>query len=149
MNILPTLYRESIHFFEQSFLPQLNAQQKKISAIALLAFSCLSACYLLYFCCFKARKGELLKDPLNISLKDPQNIPEIKVEAEISYKQGMNVFSFEVLQQIIGESQTENKLISPLGISLLISMIKHGISQEDQKEIERVIHLPQDESECI
>jgi serpin B len=144
MDILPILPKESIHFFEQQFLPQLSPQIKRISAIALLIVSCFSACFLLYYTSLKFRKVEPKKaEPLS----KPQNLPALKEEVERAYHQQVKSFSFKVFQKMINESQTENQLTSPLGISLLMSMIQHGVNQENQREIADVICLPKDESE--
>lgn len=63
------------------------------------------------------------------------------------YQKGIAAFSTDVLQNRLEDSQTENQLTSPLGISFLLSMIKHGVGLEDQEEIDRILHLPQDEGE--
>ena len=59
----------------------------------------------------------------------------------------MHVFSLHLLQKVISDSRNTNQLISPLGISLILSMIKHGVGPKEQAEIERIIHLPQDLNE--
>jgi serpin B len=153
MNILPSIYRESAHFFEQSFLPAIRARDKRVYAIALLALSCfvaLACAY--YYCCIKVKK----KEPENSKTKEevslievkkpeePVEIPEVTEEAKLGYQQGIKTFSFDVLNQRIAESEKDNQLISPLGISFLLSMIKHGVGIEDQAEIERIAHLPHD-----
>lgn len=135
MHILPSVYKETVHLFKQSFLPQLTAQQKFISALALIALSFLAACYAVYHYCFKA----------NAFVEQPQDIPKIEESAKMEYQKGIGTFSFDVLQKVMTESPNDNKLVSPLGISLLLSMLKHGVGSKEQEEIERIIHLPQNE----
>src|SRR5262249_46126750 len=143
MNILPSIYRESVHFFEQSFLPTLTAQQQRIATVALFALGCLAACYALYYC---VRNWEEMVSE-GEKIKEPKDLPQVSVEAKARYKQGLNVFSFEVFQKIISESSNDNRLISPLGISLLLSMIKHGVGPKEQAEIDRIIHLAENSDE--
>jgi serpin B len=154
MNILSSVYRESVHFLEQSFFPTLTAEQKRISAIALAALSCLAACYALYYYCSRnwrinASEGEGVNEPDNPietqKLTEPKNMPKIEAQEKLDYQQGIRAFTVDVLQKKIAESQEDNLLISPLGISFLLSMIKHAVGPEDQAEIERIIHLPQHE----
>lgn len=155
MNILPSIYRESVNFFEQSILPTLSAQQKRVAALALIAFSCLAACFTFYRYCTRKSLIEKMKEqeqnmPVLVDqtkIDTPQDIPPVTDQDQVKYRKGIINFSFEVLQQRIAASKTDNQLISPLGISFLLSMIKHGVGPEDQVEIERIIHLPKDESE--
>lgn len=151
MNILSSIYRESVHFIEQSFVPTLTAQQKKISVIALIALSSLAACYALYYFCFRNWNASGVEEDDTIvtlsKLHEPQNIPNIEAQAKVDYQQGIKAFTVEVLQKKIAESDTDNQLISPLGISFLLSIIKHAVGPEDQAEIERIIHLPKEENE--
>lgn len=149
MNILSSIYRESVHFFERSFLPTLTARQKKISALALAALSSLALCYALY-CRLRARNINVFEgEDVEVLHKrsEPKDIPDIEAQAKIDYQQGIREFTLEVLQKKIAESKTDNQLISPLGISFLLSMIKHAVGPEDQEEIERIIHLPHGEKE--
>ena len=152
MSILSPIYRNSISFFKEDFLRPLSSQQKKILVIASIAFGFLTACcFLISRFRLKSKITEVSDTPESISdmrkpLKIPKNIAHIKGQRWEDYKEGMTTFSFEIFQKFIAESQTENLLVSPLGISLLLAMIKHGISQDDQEEIERIIYLPQEES---
>lgn len=70
MNILSSIYRESLEFFEQNFFSTLTAQQKKISAIALIALSGLATCYVLYFYLSRNWKDNVSGSK---SLEAPQN----------------------------------------------------------------------------
>ena len=74
MNILPSIYRESVNFFEQSFLPTLTAQQKKISIVALLAFACLAVCCAVY--CVRNRKASASEEEIIEELEVPKDIPQ-------------------------------------------------------------------------
>ncbi len=146
MHILPSIYRQSVHFFEHSFLPQSTSQQKKISVLALMAFSCLAACYAIYrCCCFKAYKEES-----DIKFKP---IPEPLILSQVSQKEQDETIkaiqeftAYEVLPAIMAKSTTDNVLVSSLGIALLLSMIKPGVGPDDQEEITTLLHLPKDEN---
>src|ERR1700746_347493 len=110
MNISPSVYQKTIHFFEQSILPTLNAQHKKIAAIVAIAVSCLASAYALYY--FSTRNWKVGSSE---TIAEPKNIPQIAEKAKLDYQQGIKVFSFEVLQNRLAKSQTDNHLISPLG----------------------------------
>lgn len=143
MNILPSIYRESVHFFEQSFLSKLSAQQKRVGAIALIALSIFAAaCYAVYRYYSGISRPKWVDRPI----EKPQDIPQIPDVARVHYQHGIEVFSFNVLQRRIVDSKEDNQLISPLGISFLLSMIKHGVGPEDQAEIERIGRLPSSET---
>lgn len=68
-------------------------------------------------------------------------------QAQLDYMQGIKTFTFELLQKRIVDWAANNDLISPLGISILLSMIKHGVGLKDRTEIEKFIHLPRDVDE--
>lgn len=72
-----SLAHDAIHVLQQSFLPSLTAQQKRIIAIALFVFACAAACYALFRCCdFKAMIQDddmPLPDPL---VKEVDQIPD-------------------------------------------------------------------------
>ena len=45
------------------------------------------------------------------------------------------------------QDEKKNLLISPLSVSLVLSMIKHGLSPQSQKALETVAYLPMNEEE--
>lgn len=51
-----------------------------------------------------------------------------------------------MFSQAVAQGGSKNLMISPLSVSLVLSMIKHGLSEKDQEELERIVHLPKDEN---
>lgn len=146
MNIIFFMYKKLIRLLNQRSLTTFFAKQNHKFVGIFLAFSCLTAAYALAdeSGAINENDGEEI---IEHSLIEPDDLPEIGKMAEFEYQQGITTFSIEVLQKRLSESETENQLVSPLGISFLLSMIKHAVGPEDQMEIERIIHLPQDETE--
>lgn len=77
----------------------------------------------------------------------PIKISEVTGEQKAEHAKGIKAFSFEMLNKITSQKDSKNVVISPLSISLVLSMIKHGLSVKDQTELEKVLHLPSDEKE--
>ena len=71
-------------------------------------------------------------------------LPASEEAGQLDYQKSITTFSLDILQRRIVESKSDNQLISPLGISFLLSMIKHAVGPEEQAEIERILHLPQE-----
>lgn len=91
-------------------------------------------------------KDEPFEEPSDLVEEESCLDLEIQEEIDLQYIEGIKRFSNKVLQKKIKESTSENQLISPLGISFLLSMLKHGVGIENQIEIENIVELPRDEN---
>lgn len=107
-------------------------------AIAFTIFTSVLTCYALFRCWQESKNAE------KVIIPEP-NVGNIKSGALVSYLDGARTFSFELLHRLIKEYPKDNHIISPLSISFLLSMIKHGVGLKEREEIEKIIHLPQNQ----
>lgn len=148
MNTIFFICKKIIYLLDQYCFTPFFVRQSSIIVGVFFVISCLIASYT-FSDEDHIRENDVHREKieqLQASI-ERDDLPEIEEIAAVEYQEGIITFSIEVLQKRIAESETENQLISPIGISFLLSMIKHAVGPEDQMEIERIIHLPKDENE--
>lgn len=110
MNILPSIYRESVHFFEQSVLPPLSDRQKRVAVVCLAALSLLAACFAICYYCYKAKKVGSPKGD-DIKERDPRANTQISDQPKVNHPQGNQAASSEVSE---AEAPKSGKLVISL-----------------------------------
>jgi serine protease inhibitor len=132
---------QRIQSLQSSFVSSLSNQQKMIMGVAIAALPLLSIAWTVCRKCFHPKTTQ--QPPV----ADPATIPQVTKAYLKAHREGIKLLSFEMIagDALLVEEKKKNILISPLSVSLVLSMLRHGLSTESQEELTKYLFLPQDE----